>query len=328
MQTIQAIRRSRRLTIVDVALLSGIPARTLGAIECGTHQIDMTTRAALAHVFGMAPTAVCGPLDTGRAAPGRSTLHPDVMPRYARLRRVAPAAAAGLATALLLAPLMQRLAAPPAAILQQSVPTAIAVTIPRPAQRRAPSAAATAAATPAVRGLIDTIAEPAPLAVRGELVRSEDTQAGVYVGQKGSPLPHGCPVRAAGVVITQGYDEGTHSPAAIWGGLDFAVDSDGDGYTEPGNTRDQPLIATHDGTASVYANSWPGGNYVRITNAATGWAVAYAHLETIGVTDGQQVRAGDVIGTIGTTGMSTGPHLHYELWNNGINTDPRPVTDC
>jgi len=78
----------------------------------------------------------------------------------------------------------------------------------------------------------------------------------------------------------------------------------------------------------VYANSWPGGNYVRITNAETGWAVAYAHLETIGVQDGQLVRAGEIIGSIGTTGMSTGPHLHYEVWNNGVNTNPRMQTEC
>ncbi len=63
------------------------------------------------------------------------------------------------------------------------------------------------------------------------------------------------------------------------------------------------------------------GNTVLIDH---GWGVysVYSHLNETLAQAGAQVAAGDVIGTIGSTGRSTGPHLHWEVWVNGVNVDP------
>lgn len=63
------------------------------------------------------------------------------------------------------------------------------------------------------------------------------------------------------------------------------------------------------------------GNTVMLDH---GWGVysLYAHLNEAHVQVGAQVAAGEVIGAIGSTGRSTGPHLHWEVWVNGVNVDP------
>ncbi len=63
------------------------------------------------------------------------------------------------------------------------------------------------------------------------------------------------------------------------------------------------------------------GNYVEIDHGY-GYTTRYAHLEEITVRYGQKVAAGQVIGSIGTTGGSIAPHLHYEVIQNGKNIDP------
>src|SRR3546814_14964118 len=57
----------------------------------------------------------------------------------------------------------------------------------------------------------------------------------------------------------------------------------------------------------------------------SGLATAYAHMSRFKVSAGQRVQQGQVIGYVGSTGMSTGPHLHYELYRNGRAVDPRSV---
>jgi murein DD-endopeptidase MepM/ murein hydrolase activator NlpD len=55
-----------------------------------------------------------------------------------------------------------------------------------------------------------------------------------------------------------------------------------------------------------------------------GMATLYAHQSRIAVSPGQFVNAGDVIGYVGSTGMSTGPHLHFEVRLSGNPVDPAP----
>ena len=54
-----------------------------------------------------------------------------------------------------------------------------------------------------------------------------------------------------------------------------------------------------------------------------GYTSRYGHLSEYAVKSGQKVARGDVIGYMGSTGYSTGPHLHYEVWRNGKPLNPR-----
>jgi murein DD-endopeptidase MepM/ murein hydrolase activator NlpD len=85
-----------------------------------------------------------------------------------------------------------------------------------------------------------------------------------------------------------------------------------------------PIYAVGDATVS-YAG-WHGGhgNYVKLDHGG-GYATGYAHMSRIAVGNGGRVRAGEVIGYVGSTGLSTGPHLHYELYRNGAKVNPLAV---
>lgn len=84
-----------------------------------------------------------------------------------------------------------------------------------------------------------------------------------------------------------------------------------------------PIYAAGSGT--VLRASWNGGygNYIRLRHPR-GYETAYAHLSRYasGLRAGQRVSQGQVIGYVGTTGASTGPHLHYEVWVNGQAVNP------
>ncbi len=74
---------------------------------------------------------------------------------------------------------------------------------------------------------------------------------------------------------------------------------------------------------TVISAGWYGGygNYILIDHGG-GMATGYGHLSQIFVASGQQVQKGQAIGAVGSTGMSTGPHLHFEVRINGKPTDP------
>jgi murein DD-endopeptidase MepM/ murein hydrolase activator NlpD len=142
--------------------------------------------------------------------------------------------------------------------------------------------------------------------------------------------PRACPLLAEPerVLVTQGYGEGTHAPGPTAGGLDLAIDADADGRAEPDSTRGLVVLATQSGVAHVYLNTWPGGNVVQVTDEQTGWGTLYAHLDLVAVADGARVEAGRPVGTIGMTGMTSGPHLHYEIRYAGTNLDPIDMAPC
>ena len=81
------------------------------------------------------------------------------------------------------------------------------------------------------------------------------------------------------------------------------------------------IVAAKSGTVvtATYNNAY--GNYVTI-NHGGGVATLYAHQSSMAVSAGQYVNEGDVIGYVGSTGYSTGPHLHFEVIINGATTDP------
>jgi murein DD-endopeptidase MepM/ murein hydrolase activator NlpD len=85
-----------------------------------------------------------------------------------------------------------------------------------------------------------------------------------------------------------------------------------------------PIVAVSDGVVSWAGPHGGHGNYVRLEHGG-GMSTGYAHMSSIAVTSGGRVRAGDVIGYVGSTGLSTGPHLHYEVYQNGRTVDPMSV---
>lgn len=69
------------------------------------------------------------------------------------------------------------------------------------------------------------------------------------------------------------------------------------------------------------------GNYIRIRHGSTRYSTAYAHMHRFarGLRKGMTVKQGQVIGFVGSTGRSTGPHLHYEVLRNGKQVNPRTI---
>jgi murein DD-endopeptidase MepM/ murein hydrolase activator NlpD len=86
-----------------------------------------------------------------------------------------------------------------------------------------------------------------------------------------------------------------------------------------------PIYAATDGTVVLAGRNAGYGNFVKIQHAG-GFATGYGHMSRILVRNGQHVRRGQQIGAIGSTGLSTGPHLHYELYKNGQAVNPRSVS--
>jgi murein DD-endopeptidase MepM/ murein hydrolase activator NlpD len=86
-----------------------------------------------------------------------------------------------------------------------------------------------------------------------------------------------------------------------------------------------PIRAAAAGTINYSGRNGGYGNYVRI-NHGNGLQTAYAHMSRIAASNGSRVSQGDVIGYVGSTGLSTGAHLHYEMLRNGQKVDPRSVS--
>jgi murein DD-endopeptidase MepM/ murein hydrolase activator NlpD len=92
-------------------------------------------------------------------------------------------------------------------------------------------------------------------------------------------------------------------------------------YAAPTGT---PAMTVGDGVV-VFAGRQGGyGNVVEVRHG-NGHSTVYAHLSRIQVRNGQTVQKGQVIGAVGSTGWSTGPHLHFEFRVNGVHVDPRKI---
>jgi len=82
-----------------------------------------------------------------------------------------------------------------------------------------------------------------------------------------------------------------------------------------------PVHAALDGIAQVVTSETGFGLHV-VLDDGDGLTTLYGHLSTVAIHDGDEVLAGDVIGEVGSTGNSTGPHLHFEVRRDGIPEDP------
>ena len=90
-----------------------------------------------------------------------------------------------------------------------------------------------------------------------------------------------------------------------------------------GATMGSNIVAAESGTVILAAYGWNGGygNYI-IINHGNGVTTRYAHASALYVSAGQSVAKGQVIAAVGTTGNSTGPHLHFEVRINGAHQNP------
>jgi len=85
-----------------------------------------------------------------------------------------------------------------------------------------------------------------------------------------------------------------------------------------------PIVAVTDGRVASAGRAGGCGKAVKL-NHGGGLATRYCHMSRIAVRSGQSVRRGQVIGYVGSTGLSTGPHLHYELYRGGRVVNPASV---
>ena len=115
--------------------------------------------------------------------------------------------------------------------------------------------------------------------------------------------------------MTSGYGMRRHPVLGyvrLHAGVDFAA------------SWGSPIYAVTDGR--VQFAGWHGGhgNYVRLDHGGA-IATGYGHMSRIAVTPGMAVRRGQIIGYVGSTGLSTGAHLHYEVYRGGQTVDPMSV---
>jgi hypothetical protein len=102
----------------------------------------------------------------------------------------------------------------------------------------------------------------------------------------------------------------SHHSGEVRRALDF-VRNDG------GITNGTPVLASAGGTAYRFSQPSGAGNYIAVEHGG-GWKTYYFHLSSYSVANGQAVSQGQQIGVTGTTGASTGPHIHSEQLLNGV----------
>jgi murein DD-endopeptidase MepM/ murein hydrolase activator NlpD len=117
-----------------------------------------------------------------------------------------------------------------------------------------------------------------------------------------------------GARLSSGYGKRKHpilGYTKMHKGIDFAA---------PVGT---PIFAAGNGTIAKIGRNGGYGNYIQIRHNDS-YATAYAHMKGFakGLKQGSRVKQGDIIGYVGTTGRSTGPHLHYEILQNNTQVNP------
>ena len=86
-----------------------------------------------------------------------------------------------------------------------------------------------------------------------------------------------------------------------------------------------PIVAVSDGVVTFAGRHGGHGNYVKLDHGG-GLGTGYGHMSRIAVMPGAHVQAGQVIGYVGSSGLSTGPHLHYEAYQNGRTVNPLSIS--
>ena len=123
-------------------------------------------------------------------------------------------------------------------------------------------------------------------------------------------VPSGWPVRAGYITSNYGFRiHPTRHRRLFHQGIDFAA------------PRGTPIVAVADGVVTFVGRRRGYGQMVEIRHV-NGYTTRYAHNQSNLVDEGQQVRRGQKIGTVGATGTATGPHVHFEVLKDGLNVNP------
>ena len=144
-----------------------------------------------------------------------------------------------------------------------------------------------------------------PIEHIGKMLESQETLF--------TDTPNIWPIKGGIGHISQNFGQNTHPITGVWyihKGLDISTFRSGD-----------PIMATANGQVVTVAYDAGFGNYVIIKHKH-GMYTRYCHMASVKVKKGQFVSQRDVIGTIGNTGISTGPHLHYEIHIGSDVVDP------
>lgn len=116
--------------------------------------------------------------------------------------------------------------------------------------------------------------------------------------------------------VTSGFSTGRYHPILKIRRPHLGVD-----FGAPTGT---PVRAVADGVVTQAGPHGGHGNYVQLDHEGP-YDTSYSHLSAVLVRRGQKVHQGEVIGRVGSTGLATGPHLHYQFFVNGQNKDPMKV---
>lgn len=143
-----------------------------------------------------------------------------------------------------------------------------------------------------------------------DFINPNNTPEIVILGNGGYPLPYAVP-------ITSSYGWRSNPVTGEWlfhSGIDL------------GAPMGTPVLAAKSGRVEVAGWSGGYGNLIELSHESSG--TRYAHLSEIHVTPGQQIAKGQQIGLVGSTGRSTGPHLHFEILtptaDGWLTSDPAP----
>lgn len=163
-----------------------------------------------------------------------------------------------------------------------------------------------------------TVSEKVVTAPTTEIVQI-GTKSNTYGGSYGSATGFIWPTRGAYRVSSHyGYRSASISGWSYHGGIDIVLGS--------GSSAGIPVVASASGTVVTAYSGWYGYGHTVVIDHGNGIKTRYAHMYpgSITVRVGQKVYQGQQIGRIGSTGNSTGPHLHFEVLVNGYKVNPYP----
>lgn len=150
---------------------------------------------------------------------------------------------------------------------------------------------------------------------RAELQNATFDQMGEYVGHLYKYWSQSPSIRPAAGIVTSGFgyrSDPITGETLFHDGLDIA------------NQIGTPVFAPADGIVKATGQMQNFGNAVVIAHPESGVETIYGHLKKSSVQASQSVKRGELIGFVGNSGKSTGPHLHYEIRKNGSAVNPVP----